>query len=458
MIADPASSSFKANRDVSTVKVENVPPGVTGRDVVELFTNLVGNLKTAEINDNERTVHLTFHSHDTAAKALCMSGYTVRGLPITVTAMSPPPSFRIHTQDKRNDTRRNLYVLGLPFDLSKSELSSIFGCYGTVTHCVILATVDNASRRRGFVVMSSHAEAKLAMDNISRTDIRGSAIDVSWAVVQRSQGFLDGGDRTVALDSSAGSVSPAPGFDLASNQATAVQPPGRSLADITNSPQLFNPFTEATPPSSTLVVSNIPMVLFSHHSDLEPLFFPFGTVKKLDRLPNTQDGLYSVVVVYDSPASAQEAKDSLHGQAYGVHALSVQFVPTKSTGHGAPPTLARSNSNSSASSLNPHASPFVLNYSNSGTFSAPPTCAITNQDSDYFSMSRPVSRGLASPADFSAFLSPNQSYRSLPTSGVPSRSGSAASWESFDSLPDSTPRRSNLMRHISASESFLPWV
>lgn len=74
-------------------------------------------------------------------------------------------------------------------------------------HSVILATVDNASRRRGFVVMSTHAEAKAAMDSLSRAEIksapifvpcampfdlpvvcRGHVIDVSWAVVQRSQG------------------------------------------------------------------------------------------------------------------------------------------------------------------------------------------------------------------------------------------------------------------------------
>jgi hypothetical protein len=59
-----------------------------------------------------------------------------------------------------------------PQPQSRIELSSIFSHFGTVTHSVILATVDNASRRRGFVVMSTHAEAKTAMDNISQTNIR----------------------------------------------------------------------------------------------------------------------------------------------------------------------------------------------------------------------------------------------------------------------------------------------
>lgn len=48
----------------------------------------------------------------------------------------------------------------------------VFSRYGKVSHAVILATIDNASRRRGFVVMSSHAEAKLAMNAMSRTEIK----------------------------------------------------------------------------------------------------------------------------------------------------------------------------------------------------------------------------------------------------------------------------------------------
>lgn len=73
---------------------------------------------------------------------------------------------------KNSDTRRNLYVLGLPFDLTKPEFSGLFSRFGTVMHAVILATVDNASRRRGFVVMSSHEEAKRAMNALSRTQMK----------------------------------------------------------------------------------------------------------------------------------------------------------------------------------------------------------------------------------------------------------------------------------------------
>ena len=44
--------------------------------------------------------------------------------------------------------------------------------YGRVSHAVILATIDNASRRRGFIVMSTHAEARAAIGSLSRTEIK----------------------------------------------------------------------------------------------------------------------------------------------------------------------------------------------------------------------------------------------------------------------------------------------
>lgn len=47
-----------------------------------------------------------------------------------------------------------------------------FSRCGRVSHAVILATIDNASRRRGFIVMSTHAEARSAINSLSRTEIK----------------------------------------------------------------------------------------------------------------------------------------------------------------------------------------------------------------------------------------------------------------------------------------------
>lgn len=58
------------------------------------------------------------------------------------------------------------------FFVFRSDFVKTFEPYGTVTHAVILATLDSASRRRGFVVMSGHQEAKAAMGALSRTQIK----------------------------------------------------------------------------------------------------------------------------------------------------------------------------------------------------------------------------------------------------------------------------------------------
>ena len=51
------------------------------------------------------------------------------------------------------------HCLTLPSD----EFKSLFQPFGNIEHAVILAVLDNFSRRRGFVVFSSHAQARTAM-------------------------------------------------------------------------------------------------------------------------------------------------------------------------------------------------------------------------------------------------------------------------------------------------------
>ncbi|KAI0251078.1 hypothetical protein BJV78DRAFT_1317820 [Lactifluus subvellereus] len=347
-----------------------------------------------------------------------MSGYTVSGHPIIVTARSPHKP-RTAMQAKSPDTRRNLYVLGLPFDLSKAELSSIFCHFGTVTHCVILATVDNASRRRGFVVMSTHAEAKAAMDNISQTNIRGSVVDVSWAVVQRSQGFLDGGDRTVTLEGQVDSVSP--------NADLGDTPAYQASSALSDHPKTVNSLSGTQPCHTSIVVHNLPALLFAQDSDLEPLFCPFGDVKEIRKqcppsAIQSRTNAISVVVTYSSVAGAREAKAALHGQSYGDGPLMVEsFLPFENSES----SWKLDRHNLSRSSLNPCASPFV--FESASAVSAPPTCFASGDFPDYFS--KPISSGVPAPLNHLSLLeSVPQGHRSLRASSLPSRSNSAASW------------------------------
>ncbi|KAE9407915.1 hypothetical protein BT96DRAFT_53841 [Gymnopus androsaceus JB14] len=301
----------------NTVKIANVPNHVNRGEVVALFSTLIGDVRsTSEFRDAIGThVEITFLSHDAAKKALCMSGYTIGGCSLAVT-----PVFKEdNVSPKVPDNRRNLYVLGIPFDLTKGEFAGIFSRYGKVSHCVILATVDNASRRRGFVVMASHEDAKRAMMALTRTQIKGHTIDVSWSIVQRSDGFLDGGDRATVFDSHS-----APGSD--ESQGNSMVPSVDSSEMIASSPPEKS-FSLTFSPTETLLVTNLPFILFANTSDLEPLLFPFGTIKKLEiiALPSPQETI-SALVEYDALENATDAKESLQGQCYAQYRINAEFV------------------------------------------------------------------------------------------------------------------------------------
>ncbi|KAI0346406.1 hypothetical protein BDW22DRAFT_1352461 [Trametopsis cervina] len=358
---------FKFSGQMYTVKVENVPSTVTRREIVKLFTALIGDVRRCDeyFDDTKRRVfQLEFNTSDTAKKALCMTGYTVSGHSITVSASVTGEPCRQPREAKHGDGRRNLYVLGLPFDLTKSEFVEMFSRHGSVSHAVILATVDNASRRRGFVVMSNHREARIAMDALSRKEIKGHTIDVSWAVVQRSQGFLDGGDRTMVL----------------SQQTPMPSTPGPVLeagpAELTYSTEVIRHATpiaenamqqEPSIPTSVagLIITNLPSVLFSQVADLHPLLYPFGEITDLKILSEKpEDGTIVVFVEYKTLSQAREARESLRGQQYTSQPVRAEFFQPA-------PVVSQIPSDSdfwptynadTKMALNPLAAPFLAEY------------------------------------------------------------------------------------------------
>ncbi|KAJ3985833.1 hypothetical protein F5890DRAFT_1507540 [Lentinula detonsa] len=302
----------------NTIKIANVSNNVRG-EVVALFNSLIGDVRsTSEFRDAIGThIEITFNSHDAAKKALCMSGYTIGGCSLLVTPVFKEDDI----SPKLPDNRRNLYVLGLPFDFTKGEFATIFSRYGKVAHCVILATVDNASRRRGFVVMASHEDAKRAMMALTRTQIKGHTIDVSWSIVQRSQGFLDGGDRATVFDPHSSS-----GPEGSQGNDDPVLPTSDSSETVASLPQEES-FVLTFTPTNSLLVTNLPFILFANTSDLEPLLFPFGSIKKLETitLPSPQETT-SALVEYDALESATEAKVSLQGQCYAQYRINAEYV------------------------------------------------------------------------------------------------------------------------------------
>jgi hypothetical protein len=101
-----------------------------------------------------------------------------------------------------------------------------------------------------------------------------------------------------------------------------------SITSHENDLASLSPSLVATP---TLLVTNLPSLLFSQTQDMNPLFYPFGRIKKLDIVDTSSPGSTSVVVKYASAGVAQEAKETLHGQCYAGHQISARYVRSKSS-------------------------------------------------------------------------------------------------------------------------------
>ena len=164
---------------------------------------------------------------------------------------------------------------------------------------------------------------------------RGHVIDVSWAVVQRSQGqlvtcvcclrstdvtisgFLDGGDRNIAPPPS---MPPPP--------AETENSPDNSPAE--NSPKGTQTFVVSIAVTSTLLIKNLPSLLFSQPSELKPLLLPFGQIKTLDIIETSGSGAnpgsITVAVEYETADSAYEVKMTLDGQVYVGNIIKIEFV------------------------------------------------------------------------------------------------------------------------------------
>lgn len=101
-------------------------------------------------------------------------------------------------------------------------------------------------------------------------------------------------------------------------------------ASAPGSPKGTKSFAVSTAVTSTLLISNLPLLLFSQRLELEPLLLPFGQIKKLDILEtsgsDTPTGFITVAVEYATADSAYEAKMTLDGQVYVNNVIKIEFV------------------------------------------------------------------------------------------------------------------------------------
>ena len=171
-------------------------------------------------------------------------------------------------------------------------------------------------------------------------------------------GFLDGGDRTTILASRANSS------HLTSSDGDS-SITGSFSSSTSSSNNTSNSSITSLPSATTsLLVTNLPVLLFFEASDLLPLLRPFGSIQAMQVLGSEPDSsLLSVVVEYKTLAEAQEAKASLQGQLYAGFSLQVEYAQTGASVERA--TRGRtffsdSGNRKCAPPLNPLAAPFVV--------------------------------------------------------------------------------------------------
>ena len=91
-----------------------------------------------------------------------------------------------------------VYVGGLPYSATQTELTDLFSLHGTVQSAnVISDKFTGQSRGFGFVEMSSPSEAQAAITALHSTEMDGRTLTVNEAkpMAPRSGGGGFGGDR-----------------------------------------------------------------------------------------------------------------------------------------------------------------------------------------------------------------------------------------------------------------------
>lgn len=198
-------------KESSTVIIEPIPLTATTVDVARLLHPLRVESVSITVQGGKGVATVLLSSMGDATNACRISNGVILGQPVRIRCMDemfrttlPPPSWATVAKGDGQMTvpeqnrYRNLYVLNLPLDVSTNDLDELFGTFGRVVHSVILAMLDTQARRRGFIDMDTPESAQTAMNALNGHIWRGYPIEVSYALVQRSDGTLDGDDTSVS--------------------------------------------------------------------------------------------------------------------------------------------------------------------------------------------------------------------------------------------------------------------
>ncbi|ODN87687.1 hypothetical protein L198_06911 [Cryptococcus wingfieldii CBS 7118] len=169
--------------------------------------------------------------------------------------------------DPQGPLPRNLYVMGLPLDMTQVQFKAMFTPFGMVEHSTLLSQLDGMGRRRGFVLMSTHQEAVEATRAMNGSWHSGFKMDVSWALVQREAKHFG------------------PGHMMPNR---VVHPP--------TAPALYEP-----PEECTVMVENLDPGYFPDSVTIRDIFSHFGPVARVSVLSPLP---LQVLVQFDHSVSA----------------------------------------------------------------------------------------------------------------------------------------------------------
>ena len=91
---------------------------------------------------------------------------------------------------------KKLYVGGLPYSISDTQLEELFSAHGTVESArVITDRMTGRSRGFGFVEMANQNEAEAAMTELNGSQLEGRTLTVNEARQKENRGMGGGGGR-----------------------------------------------------------------------------------------------------------------------------------------------------------------------------------------------------------------------------------------------------------------------
>ena len=89
---------------------------------------------------------------------------------------------------------KKLYVGGLPYSISDTQLEELFAAHGTVESArVITDRMTGRSRGFGFVEMANQNEAEAAMTELNGSQLEGRTLTVNEARQKENRGMGGGG-------------------------------------------------------------------------------------------------------------------------------------------------------------------------------------------------------------------------------------------------------------------------